>query len=132
MKKKLNLLINTAVLLLAVFIAYKTFLPGKEPINKVIIDNFFANSDTSKLFKIKDSNEKQYLFLKDKNTIIFLELDENLNKIKQESNISFEEYWFTEKNRGFDTYLVLFVNKKKKEYKLYDNDIRPVSKLLTP
>jgi len=132
MKKKLNLLINTAVLLLAVFIAYKTFLPSKEPINKVIIDNFFTNSDINKLFKIKDSNGRQYLFLKDKNTILFYDLDDSFSKINQELNISFEEYWFTEKNRGFDTYLVLFANEKKKEYKLYDNDIRPISKLLNP
>jgi protease II len=130
MKAKLNWIINTAALMMVVFIAYKSFFPGREPINKDITEKVFQNNDLSKLFKIRDTDEKKYFFVKDMKTIEVYQLNDTSTKIKEKTTIPFEQYWFTVKKQGMETYLVLFSNPGKMEIKLFDNDIRPLSEKL--
>ena len=121
---------NIILLILVSIMAYITFFPGRESLDKEITDKFFPNTNLNRLFKIKDTNSQKYLFIKDNKTVLVYELNESTNKMKKETSISFDSYWFSVKDQGIDTYLVLFDKVKKREIKLFDNDIKPFVKEL--
>ena len=128
--KKQRRIINALVLIMILIMGYVTFFPGRESINEEIKNKHFSNISTNKLYKIKNANERKYFVIEDKKTIKVFEVNENTNEIQKKKILPFDEYWFTEKNQGIDTYLVLFKNNTKTEILLFDNDIRPLSKEL--
>ena len=130
MIQKQRRLKNIALLLIVAIMAYITFFPGRESLNKDITDKFFPNININRLFKVKDDTSKKYLFIKNSKTVQIYELNETASKIKNERIIPFESYWFTVKDQGIDTYLVLFNKTKKIEIKLFDNDIKSLVKEL--
>lgn len=125
--KKQRRIINSLVFAIVLALAYITFFPGREGIKEEIKSKHFSNISINKLFKVKQSNERKYFSIKDKKTIILFELDESTNVIQKETILAFDTYWFTEKNQGIDTYLVLLKESTKTEILLFDNDIRPLS-----
>lgn len=125
--KKQRKIINIGVFVLALVMGYVTFFPGKQSLNQEIVDKFFPNTNVSKLFKVKDFDMEKYLYLKDKYTIEVYEFNNDATKIEKQTTIPFKEYWFSVENQGVDTYLVLLSNSKKKQVKLFDSDVRPLS-----
>ena len=93
----------------------------------MITQKVFSNSDINKLFKIRNEEEKKYFFIKDKKNIQVYELNDQLTRIKNVTKIPFTSYWFSVKDQGMETYLVLFSGEKKKELLLFDNDIRLIT-----
>ena len=125
--KKQRRIINSLVFAIFLALAYITFFPGREGINEEIKDKHFSNISIDKLFKVKQSKERKYFSIEDKKTIKLFQLDESTNLIQKETTLAFDTYWFTEKNQGIDTYLVLLKDSTKTEILLFDNDIRPLS-----
>lgn len=125
--KKQRRIINIGVFVLALVMGYITFFPGKHSLNQEIVDKFFPNTNVSKLFKVKDFDMEKYLYLKDKHTVEVYEFNNSATKIEKQTTIAFTEYWFSVENQGVDTYLVLLSNSKKKQVKLFDSDVRPLS-----
>ena len=128
MRSKQRWIINIALLMMFTTMAYTTFFPGREQINDDITQKVFSNSDINKLFKIRNEEEKKYFFIKDKKNIQVYELNDQLTRIKNVTKIPFTSYWFSVKDQGMETYLVLFSGEKKKELLLFDNDIRLITK----
>ena len=132
MKSKQRRIINTAVIIIFLIMAYTSFFPGREDINKDIKDKVFPNKEISKLFKIRELESSKYFYIKDNQNVVVYELNKITKQIEKEKLINFEAHWFNVKKQGMETYLVLLANNIKNEIILFDNDIRLISEKLEP